>query len=105
MGSSPRRTIGIPNVVRRKAPDLAGACPLSSRRHAPRPIRLAVSIQNRRRLGQGFNEHTRRVDDMKSAHRDSASRVEVRDFSKDHTVTALTSYDELATVRCTTLGA
>ncbi len=59
--------------------------------------------QIRRRVGQGFSKHARRVDNMKCGHRDDAFRVEVRDFSKDHTVTALTSCDEPATAGYTTL--
>ena len=50
-----------------------------------------VAHQIWRRVGQSFSEHARRVDNMKCGHRDDAFRVEVRDFSKDHTVTALTS--------------
>jgi len=48
--------------------------------------------QIRRRVGEGFAKQAGRVDNMGCGHRDDAFRVEVRDFSKDHTVTALTSY-------------
>src|SRR5699024_6611558 len=44
--------------------------------------------------GEGFTQQAGRVDNMRSGHRDDAFRVEVRDFSKDHTVTAPTSCDE-----------
>ena len=54
-------------------------------------------------MGEGFTKQAGRVDNMRSGHRDDAFRVEVRDFSKDHTVTALTSYDEPATASYTTL--
>uniref|UniRef100_UPI001F3CD09B hypothetical protein n=1 Tax=Marisediminicola senii TaxID=2711233 RepID=UPI001F3CD09B len=43
------------------------------------------------RVGEGFTEQAGRVDNMGSGHRDDAFRVEVRDFSKDHTATASTS--------------
>ncbi|RFA06617.1 hypothetical protein B7R21_19325 [Subtercola boreus] len=60
--------------------------------------------QIRGRVGQGFAEEAGRVDNMWSGHRDDAFRVEVRDFSKDHTVTASTSATTLTTtMRYTTM--
>jgi len=53
-------------------------------------------------VGQGFAKKACRVDNMRCGHRDDAFRVEVRDFSKVHTVTAPASKTEPATASYTT---